>query len=323
MLDETVFHGAEVPEDERLDRWREHLAGTYVPVEVASSHPPGFTAHQRVLAFGAVRVWTTEHPPMTLRRTPALIRRSDPGLLHVSLPLRGRMSVAGPGGGAVADPYDLCVQDTSRPYVMRAEADGGEGRVLGTGLLVERRLVAPPGRDRPATRLVPGREGVGALLATLLRQLVEDAGSYRDADGARLGAVLLDLVSALLAPARGGEAAAPGEARRRALVRRVRAYVQQRLHDPELTPRAVAAAHHVSVGYLHRIFREEGETVAAWIRAQRLERARRDLADPALAATPVHVIGARWGFPRASDFTRAFRGAYGAPPSDCRPGARP
>lgn len=105
-------------------------------------------------------------------------------------------------------------------------------------------------------------------------------------------------------------------------MRRVRAYVQQRLHDPELTPRSVAAAHHVSVSYLHRIFRDEDETVAAWIRGQRLERARRDLADPALAATPVHVIGARWGFSRASDFTRAFRGAYGVPPSDCRPGGR-
>ncbi|URN17488.1 MULTISPECIES: AraC family transcriptional regulator [Streptomyces] len=321
MLDETVFHGAGVPEGERLDRWREHLAGTYVPVEVASDHPPGFTAHQRVLTFGAVRVWTTEHPPMTLRRTPALIRRSDPGLLHVSLPLRGRMTVAGPGGTAVPGPYDVCVQDTSRPYVMRADADGGEGTVLGTGLLVERRLVAPPGRDRDAVRLLPGREGVGALLAVFLRQLVEDAGSYRDQDGPRLGAALLDLLSALLAPVRDGEPA-PGEARRRALVRRVRAYVQQRLHDPELTPRSVAAAHHVSVSYLHRIFRDEDETVAAWIRGQRLERARRDLADPALAATPVHVIGARWGFSRASDFTRAFRGAYGVPPSDCRPGGR-
>ncbi|MEW9516154.1 AraC family transcriptional regulator [Streptomyces tubercidicus] len=51
---------------------------------------------------------------------------------------------------------------------------------------------------------------------------------------------------------------------------------------------------------------------------QRLEHARRDLADPAQHATPIHAIAARWGFPRAADFTRAFRAAYGSPPRDYR-----
>ncbi|MFE7532161.1 helix-turn-helix domain-containing protein, partial [Kitasatospora sp. NPDC057542] len=117
------------------------------------------------------------------------------------------------------------------------------------------------------------------------------------------------------------EDAVPPESRRRALVQRVRAFVRTHLHEPDLSPGAVAAAHHISVSYLHRLFEGEEETVAAWIRRQRLERARRDLADPALAATPVHVIAARCGFPRAADFSRAFRGAYGLPPRDFRHGA--
>ncbi|GAB3988835.1 hypothetical protein GCM10029978_112270 [Actinoallomurus acanthiterrae] len=32
----------------------------------------------------------------------------------------------------------------------------------------------------------------------------------------------------------------------------------------------------------------------------------------------IHAIAAGWGFPRAADFTRAFRTAYGAPPRDYR-----
>ncbi|WP_046920150.1 helix-turn-helix domain-containing protein, partial [Streptomyces stelliscabiei] len=62
----------------------------------------------------------------------------------------------------------------------------------------------------------------------------------------------------------------------------------------------------------------DGETVAAWIRARRLEGAGRDLADPSLRTTPIHVIAARWGMPRASDFTRAFRTAHGIAPSEFR-----
>nr|WP_243274742.1 helix-turn-helix domain-containing protein [Streptomyces albus] len=71
-------------------------------------------------------------------------------------------------------------------------------------------------------------------------------------------------------------------------------------------------------------------TVAAWIRRQRLEHCRRDLADPRLRDRPIHAIAARWGFPRPGDFTRAFRAAYGIPPRDYRrmavngePGAEP
>ncbi|MFF3455345.1 helix-turn-helix domain-containing protein [Streptomyces sp. NPDC002730] len=59
-------------------------------------------------------------------------------------------------------------------------------------------------------------------------------------------------------------------------------------------------------------------TVAARLRRQRMEAARRDLADPALCGTPIHAIAARWGFPRAADFSRAHRTAYGTTPKGYR-----
>ncbi|MGH3241637.1 MAG: helix-turn-helix domain-containing protein, partial [Spirillospora sp.] len=58
--------------------------------------------------------------------------------------------------------------------------------------------------------------------------------------------------------------------------------------------------------------------VAGWARTQRLERARRDLTDPSQRATPVQAVAARWGFAHASDFSRAFRRAYGMSPRDYR-----
>lgn len=104
------------------------------------------------------------------------------------------------------------------------------------------------------------------------------------------------------------------------MAQRVQDYIRQNLHDPELTPPVIAAAHNISLSYLHRIFQEQtrGEPVAAWIRRRRLENAHRDLANPALRGTPIHVIAARWGYRRPSDFTRAFRGAYGMSPRDYR-----
>ena len=108
------------------------------------------------------------------------------------------------------------------------------------------------------------------------------------------------------------------ETHRRALLTRIQAFIQQRLGDPELSPGVIAAAHHISLRYLHKLFQEQGTTVAGWIRQRRLEACRRDLADPALASRPVAAIAARWGYPNASHFGQVFRTAHGMPPQEYR-----
>jgi AraC-like DNA-binding protein len=69
---------------------------------------------------------------------------------------------------------------------------------------------------------------------------------------------------------------------------------------------------------MHKLFEAEGTTACAWIRARRLEHCRRDLADPALAARSVSAVGARWGLPDASRFSRLFREAYQVSPREYR-----
>ncbi|MEO3816736.1 helix-turn-helix transcriptional regulator [Plantactinospora sp. B24E8] len=138
-------------------------------------------------------------------------------------------------------------------------------------------------------------------------------------DGPRLEVVLVDLASALFAHVLDAEPALRPDAHRRTLVLRIRSFVQHHLGDPRLTPGSIAAAHHISTSYLHRLFQEDDDlTVSAWIRQQRLERPRRDLADPVFGTEPVSRIAARWGFTHAATFSRALRDAYGLPPRDYR-----
>ncbi|MBQ1159498.1 helix-turn-helix domain-containing protein [Streptomyces sp. A73] len=108
------------------------------------------------------------------------------------------------------------------------------------------------------------------------------------------------------------------EYRRRRLFTAVQGFIKERLADPRLCPAVIAAAHHISTRSLHRLFRSQGCTVSSCIRLQRLDRARRDLADPQLAGRTIQAIAAAWGFPRASDFTRSFRATYGTPPQNFR-----
>ncbi|MCF3144013.1 AraC family transcriptional regulator [Streptomyces platensis] len=322
MLTERLFRSGDLPPADRFDCWRELVGRTHAPLEVLSDHRADFLAAQRVLDLGAVSVWPTTFQPVCFRRTPKLIRQSDPEGLHLSLSLTGALRTVRGEEEAVHGPDSLCVVDTSRPVDVHAGDDSHPH--TGVGLEVPKALLPLPRHtfDQVTRVRLSAQEGFGALLAQLLTQLAKDTAPYEAADGPRLGKVVVDLLSALLAHALEADSSLPPETHRQSLVLRIRAFVQQHLHDPQLTPCSIAAAHHISRSYLYRLFAQEGESVAAWIRGQRLEHARRDLAEPVLRTLPIHAIAARWCFPRAADFTRAFRKAYGMAPRDYRNAAQ-
>ncbi len=274
----------------------------------------GFDVRQSRLDLGAVRVWEAAGLPHGTRRMPSPIGSPDPAMFCLLVTLRGALRA----GGTICAAGELYPCDTSRPLELGFCPPDGPYHLL--GVEVPRTMLSvPPGAvDGLVGVPIPARDGVGLLLTTLLTRLTGDHGSYRPADGPRLGSVLLDLVSAVVAHALDGESLAPHETGRQAMSNRIHAFIQEHLQDPCLSPQTVADAHHISTRYLHRLFQTHDTTVARWIRRQRLERARRDLTDPSLLSIPIHRIAARWGFPHAADFTRAFRTAYGLTPTDYR-----
>ncbi|MER6812269.1 helix-turn-helix domain-containing protein [Spirillospora sp. NPDC000708] len=112
-----------------------------------------------------------------------------------------------------------------------------------------------------------------------------------------------------------GRGPGPEEA---AAVRAIKEWIEAHLRDPDLTPAAIAGAHHISVRQLYRVFEPSGTTVARYVRDLRLERCRRELSDPSLAGLRIGAIASRWGLPDAAGFSRAFRAAYGLSPSAYR-----
>ncbi|MFG2290780.1 helix-turn-helix domain-containing protein [Streptomyces sp. NPDC048595] len=316
MLNETVFRSEDVPAADRLSFWAERLEQTHAPMHLSSDHADDFRATQRVLDLGAVSVWPATIPQVVMRRTPRLIRQSDPELYHLSLIVGGRGAGRWDGHEVVYRPSDLVINDSSLPWEIR----GGSAPVTTVGAEIPKALLPlPRGGARGAVpRRMTTRSGIGALLAQFLLRLSADTSPYQPSDGPRLGTVLTDLVTALFAHTLETDSDLPPDTRRRTLMLRIKRFIREHLHDPGLSPAVIAAAHHISVSYLHRLFRYEEATVASWIRLRRLEAAYRDLADPALHTTPIHAIAARRGFSCAADFSRAFRNAYGTPPKDYR-----
>ncbi|WP_133914347.1 helix-turn-helix domain-containing protein [Streptomyces sp. NBC_00582] len=318
----TEFRSEDLPCEDRFDHWRDMVGRMRSPSDISSAHAADFRARCRLMDLGSVTVWPTSFAPTRYRRSPKLVRRSDPELYHLSLLLDGGLTLEHAGRTGVFGPRDLHLTDSSQPYDLRPADPHAPRVVKGVGVDFPKALLPlPPHRMRELLgRGLSGREGFGALLADFLIGLERQAETLQPSDAPRLGAVVVDLLSAWCARALDAEDALSPETRREVLTRRIQAFIVRNLHDPELKPPMIAAAHHISVSYLHRIFPQQarGETVASWIRGRRLEGARRDLANPLLRTTPIHAVALRWGIPRASDFTRAFRGAYGLSPKEYR-----
>ncbi|RAY16842.1 hypothetical protein DPM19_01360 [Actinomadura craniellae] len=312
---------AEVPTEERFAFWREVTSKVWLPLDARCEAPgeTGFRAQVGVGGLGPVQTTVLTATPHSVHRTPALIRRTDPEAFLLTCAVHGR-GMLGEQDGRYADYHlgDLGLYDSSRPFLA--------GHVPGVpasqhlGLQFPRSLLPLPERDlrRLTAVRIPGDRGVGALASQFLLQLARRMDELSPSDTARLSTLALDVLTAALAHELDAPGAVPPHARRRALMARIHAFIRTNLGDAHLTPGAIAAAHHISVRYLHKLFHQDGHTVAGWIRGRRLEQCRRDLADPRLAARPIGAIAARWGFTSPAHFSQIFRTAYGLSPSQFR-----
>jgi AraC-like DNA-binding protein len=313
----TVLDTDGLLRDEKTAAWMEAAALALVPKRCRVPEPERFAARVSVMELGPAQLSANLFTPFSCYRSPRLVRQSDPELYQLAVITSGRQSIEQAGHHASLEPGEMIFYDSSRPFEAAVGTDG-DGRGGGS-LMVQFPRELMPLPDKVVAPLcgsrLSGSTGIGHVFRQTLSALADTETDFTDRDRARLGTTIVDLAAAVVARQCEQTSALVPEARTEALYHEIRAFIRRHVDDPDLTPPAVAAAHCISTRTLHRIFQTRGETVSGTIRAERINRCRRDLADPGLRAVPVGSIGARWGFPRASDFTRAFKAATGMTPT--------
>ncbi|MBM0259645.1 helix-turn-helix domain-containing protein [Micromonospora sp. 4G55] len=325
MLDRNVIDTEALPPRERFGMWLDVVARTASPLRMRSAHADDFTARAEIIPLGPIQLVNYRYPSLDAVRTAKLARQTDVDYFLLALTTTGTGSSGQAGRQSVIGPSEFTFYDGSRPHQVSHEgAQGGQQHASSVVALIPYgALPLPPDRLAPllAGRM-SGTEGVGALLAQYLMQITGHPEQYHAADADRLGTTALDLIATMLGRHLVAEDAVPREVRRRALLAQVRGYIQRHLGDAALSPQTIADAHHVSVRTLHRLFETEDTTVASYVRDLRLDRCRRDLADPAQAHRAIQAVAARWGFGDKAVFSRAFRAAYGETPQGYRAARR-
>lgn len=313
--------GTEQSSLDRFADYRQMVNQLAVPVEVTGDPSDNFGFHVRAVRFGSgveLAVNSVSEARVVAKRTKATVRRSDPEAYRLLVVLRGRADMTHCGRGGEFAAGDMGLFDTSQPFqVVRAAGPAPSSFAMFTFPRNRLPLAETAMRDLVGGRL-DGQRGVGAVVADFMRKLLEEAEFCTPAERARLGASAVDLLSVLVARELDIDALTTTEARHRSTFLQAQLFIKDHLGDPELAPELIAAAHHISVRLLHKLFHQAGTTVAGAIRSGRLEVCRSDLADPAKAGRPVNAIAARWGFRSEAHFNRTFRAAVGVPPGEWR-----
>ncbi|MCU1680013.1 MAG: AraC family transcriptional regulator [Amycolatopsis sp.] len=179
------------------------------------------------------------------------------------------MSAEQGGNTAVLRPGDLVLIDPVRPVRFVTTA------TTTVTMLVPKRLLrlGPDAAGRLAGVRIRGDRGPGALVSSLARGMARSLAGFRADEADRSAAAVIELIAVALSAQLDDPRSVPDEALRARIV----GFIEARLADRVLTPAKVAAAHHMSVRRLHKLFEEQTLTVAALIRQRRLERCRADL----------------------------------------------
>ncbi|MEV5971651.1 AraC family transcriptional regulator [Streptomyces sp. NPDC051921] len=239
----------------------------------------------------------------------------DRNHVYLGVHVRGPVTVVHERAETLLEPNDLVFCDPARRHLLQF---GEDCRMI--FFRVPRCYLGVRDAELDQVLGVPvrGGEGIGTLVSDFLTALAARTELRRSTIGDRHARTAVHLLSVLVmelleADTTDGTRDASGTGKE--MLSRIRAYIEEHLMDPDLSPDAIARAHHISVRYLQKLFQNDGSTVSQWVRQRRLEVCRFELGRSKRSIT-MAAVAHRWGFSSPSHFSRTFRGAYGMSPSE-------
>jgi AraC-like DNA-binding protein len=301
-----------VPTNDRTDAWQDVLSRSYREWQVPQRLPATFYARVKQHDFAGAGIVETVCDPCIGQRTHAQIRHDDELYVGVQLTTGGRERFRMGDGGVEVTSGDLVVWTTDQEVQFEVLERLHKVTLMIPWTLMRERL--PERKRPPAGGKIESRIGVGSLLAVHLLALSNQIDSLEQSVQASVSRSTLELLGIALS---GQQPSAMFDASA-AMLRRVKDFILQHLHEEDLNPTRIAEANNISLRYLHMLFQRSELTVSGFMLDSRLQVCKQALMDPAFQRLQISEIAFRWGFNSLSHFCRTFRQRYGASPGDMR-----
>ncbi|MEU1973439.1 helix-turn-helix domain-containing protein [Microbacterium sp. NPDC019599] len=295
--------------------YRHAVSHAVVALDVHTERDETFQGALDAAVAGDIHVFGIDADQHSVHRTPGLIARAPQQYFKFSLIERGTGFIVQDGREISLRAGDMAIYDTDRPYSLLFDDTMRMSVVMFPKVMLD--IPAETLGRLTATRL-DGTGGVGAMIGPYVASLARGAAELDSHLARRMFRTAVDMVGTLLEANLGPEATSTDA--HGTLLRRVLDYIDEHLHDSELSPGEIAAAHFISVRHLHAVFNEQGTTVSTVIRTRRLERCYDALVDPQQAHRSITTIALANGFVDSAHFSRTFRAHFGVPPSSVRAG---
>lgn len=309
---ELRFATAALHPDTRLESWRDWVRRRFVPLEIEIPSNEGFHAVACFVPMGRAELSLIAAAPQRVAHPQHLVRRSDDTRFYVLSQTAGRARIMQDGRTVELSSGGWTLVDTRRPYAFDFPGDFAQ-------LVMAIPRGQAPTLERCAARLTAvdlcTALPLGPLVATTLRHLTLNTPGLGVQARDLLAESLVGLVCAAVTDAC-GDAGASDSAMLQ--LERVRAYVLERLRDPELSVCRVASDLGLSIRYVHKLFEREGTSLCRFVREQRLQGCRRDLLSERRRGQSVTEIAFSWGFNNLSHFSALFKRRFGVAPRELR-----
>jgi AraC-like DNA-binding protein len=300
--------------ERRLESWAEILAITHLGFEVRATArtPDEFHGAVTRRAIGDLMLVDCAASPFLGHRSRAVMAAQADQRRHedtVGFQFVGKGVELVREGGLALEAGNVVVWDGVTPTDVEIVESFYKRTLLfprGRVLAVCPRL-AEVGSLPPLTGSGPAR-----LLVRYMNALAQEQPWLEPAAGAAAANAAVELLRAAVEPS----VPSSRSATRAAIRAEIRRYVRSHLQDPLLGPATIARTYAMSVRALHSLFEDADTSVAGLVRSERLARCREDLERP--NGGSVTDIAFRWGFCDAAHFSRVFKRAFGATPSELR-----
>jgi AraC-like DNA-binding protein len=298
----------------RLAIWQDIVCDTFVGLDCRSNMRDAFWGAIAQSRIGPVSCTRVDSCAQDVLRTPSRIARASEDFVLVTLGTSGVNGLFQDGREAVVSAGQFVIYDTTRPYELRFDDSFSQTIFQVPRKLLHQRVgsfdaltATTFANDRPLERLV----------YDFLINMSRTVDHVDPATGARLLDQALDLVAMAFAE-RMHDRPPEQSFHRSAMLYRLKSYILTHLRDPDLSMSRAAATLGISTRYASDLMAAETLSFRSYVQAQRLERCKRDLSDPALAARHIGDIAFAWGFNDLAHFSRIFKQRFGASPRDWR-----
>jgi AraC-like DNA-binding protein len=308
----TVFSTQAVHPRDRFDYWHQIACKRVVDHDSRPESRLNFTAELQAERLAGLDLIVFQNSPMDVSHEVRHIVRAKDDDLFVCRQMAGALRLEQEGREVTLQPGQFALLDSALPYIGRFFS--------GSKLLVikvpRRELEARLGPiQNLVARGVSPDAGAHGLTSSLLALLPTHISCLVPLAEQALKTQTLDLIALALSQHAGPVRLSSPKA---LSLLRLRAVIESRLTDPDLTPAQAAAGAGMSVRYANALLASEGQSLARFIQARRLSRCRRALEDPRQQRRTVSEIAYSWGFSDMTHFGRSFKKAYGILPSELR-----